>query len=109
MLVCVFILCTCFITYISRLDWEKAAKEVIQALTARACTGICWDETGSVSQPALSSSALEQNPALPRHPCIQLPPAQALSALRVSPCTLFGDTKLRADGVTGATSALSIT
>ncbi|NWI08014.1 S47A2 protein, partial [Tichodroma muraria] len=27
MLVCVFILCTCFITYISRLDWEKAAKE----------------------------------------------------------------------------------
>ncbi|NXR19571.1 S47A1 protein, partial [Cinclus mexicanus] len=27
MLVCVFILCTCFITYISRVDWEKAAKE----------------------------------------------------------------------------------
>ncbi|NWW03388.1 S47A1 protein, partial [Oreocharis arfaki] len=27
MLVCVFILCTCFITYISRLDWEKAAKQ----------------------------------------------------------------------------------
>ncbi|NXO88484.1 S47A1 protein, partial [Certhia brachydactyla] len=27
MLVCVFILCTCFVTYISRLDWEKAAKE----------------------------------------------------------------------------------
>ncbi|NWZ81948.1 S47A2 protein, partial [Poecile atricapillus] len=27
MLVCVFILCTCFITYISRLNWEKAAKE----------------------------------------------------------------------------------
>ncbi|XP_023795089.1 multidrug and toxin extrusion protein 1-like isoform X2 [Cyanistes caeruleus] len=27
MLICVFILCTCFITYISRLNWEKAAKE----------------------------------------------------------------------------------
>ncbi|NXT61739.1 S47A2 protein, partial [Chaetops frenatus] len=27
MLVCVFILCTCFVTYISRLDWEQAAKE----------------------------------------------------------------------------------
>ncbi|NXN80863.1 S47A1 protein, partial [Bombycilla garrulus] len=27
MLVSVFILCTCFVTYISRLDWEKAAKE----------------------------------------------------------------------------------
>ncbi|NXC00714.1 S47A1 protein, partial [Orthonyx spaldingii] len=27
MLVSVFILCTCFITYISRLDWEKAAEE----------------------------------------------------------------------------------
>ncbi|NWX31524.1 S47A1 protein, partial [Notiomystis cincta] len=27
MLVCVFILCTCSLTYISRLDWEKAAKE----------------------------------------------------------------------------------
>ncbi|NXE43552.1 S47A1 protein, partial [Ptilorrhoa leucosticta] len=27
MLVCVFILCTCFITYIYRLNWEKAAKE----------------------------------------------------------------------------------
>ncbi|NWT15371.1 S47A1 protein, partial [Vireo altiloquus] len=27
MLVCVFILCTCFITYISRLDWEQAAKK----------------------------------------------------------------------------------
>ncbi|NXV07065.1 S47A1 protein, partial [Cettia cetti] len=27
MLACVFILCTCFITYIYRLDWEKAAKE----------------------------------------------------------------------------------
>ncbi|NXL72886.1 S47A2 protein, partial [Leptocoma aspasia] len=27
MLVCVFILCTCFITYISRLDWERAAKK----------------------------------------------------------------------------------
>ncbi|XP_039576619.1 multidrug and toxin extrusion protein 1-like [Passer montanus] len=26
MLVCVFILCTCFLTYISRVDWEKAAK-----------------------------------------------------------------------------------
>ncbi|KAI1231772.1 hypothetical protein IHE44_0007407, partial [Lamprotornis superbus] len=27
MLVSVFILCTCFVTYISRMDWEKAAKE----------------------------------------------------------------------------------
>ncbi|NXW67179.1 S47A2 protein, partial [Hirundo rustica] len=27
MLACVFILCTCFTTYIYRLDWEKAAKE----------------------------------------------------------------------------------
>ncbi|NXR31023.1 S47A2 protein, partial [Zosterops hypoxanthus] len=27
MLACVFILCTCFVTYIYRLDWEKAAKE----------------------------------------------------------------------------------
>ncbi|NXI16670.1 S47A2 protein, partial [Irena cyanogastra] len=27
MLVCVFILCTCFVTYISRVDWEKAAKK----------------------------------------------------------------------------------
>nr|XP_041575962.1 multidrug and toxin extrusion protein 1 isoform X1 [Taeniopygia guttata] len=27
MLVCVFIICTSFLTYISRLDWEKAAKE----------------------------------------------------------------------------------
>ncbi|NXB72667.1 S47A1 protein, partial [Donacobius atricapilla] len=27
MLACVFILCTCFIIYICRLDWEKAAKE----------------------------------------------------------------------------------
>ncbi|NXE00509.1 S47A1 protein, partial [Chaetorhynchus papuensis] len=27
MLVCVFILCTCFITYISRLDWEKAVTQ----------------------------------------------------------------------------------
>ncbi|NXU40431.1 S47A1 protein, partial [Drymodes brunneopygia] len=27
MLACVFILCTCFITFISRVDWEKAAKE----------------------------------------------------------------------------------
>ncbi|NXQ16464.1 S47A1 protein, partial [Peucedramus taeniatus] len=27
MLICVFILCTSFLTYISRLDWEKAAKE----------------------------------------------------------------------------------
>ncbi|NXY63665.1 S47A1 protein, partial [Callaeas wilsoni] len=27
MLICVFMLCTCFVTYISRLDWEKAAKE----------------------------------------------------------------------------------
>ncbi|XP_053851178.1 multidrug and toxin extrusion protein 1-like isoform X3 [Vidua macroura] len=27
MLVCIFILCTCFLIYISRLDWEKAAKE----------------------------------------------------------------------------------
>lgn len=109
MLVCVFILCTCFITYISRLDWEKAAKEVIQALTARACTGKVLSALLGWDRLSLMASALGQNPALPRHPCIQLPPAQALSALRVSPCTLFGDTKLRADGVTGATSALSIT
>lgn len=67
MLACVFILCTCFITYISRLDWEKAAKEVIQAL----CPAVgrpsapCWDETGSISSPVLSSIAPEQNPALP--------------------------------------------
>ncbi|NXY16899.1 S47A1 protein, partial [Atrichornis clamosus] len=27
MLVCVFILCTCFVTYISRMDWKKAAEE----------------------------------------------------------------------------------
>ncbi|NXD41402.1 S47A1 protein, partial [Copsychus sechellarum] len=27
MLVCVFILCSCFVTYICRVDWEKAAKE----------------------------------------------------------------------------------
>ncbi|NWT97391.1 S47A1 protein, partial [Urocynchramus pylzowi] len=27
MLICVFILCTCFLTYISRVNWEKAAKE----------------------------------------------------------------------------------
>lgn len=39
MLACVFILCTCFVTYIYRLDWEKAAKEVIEALTAHPCTG----------------------------------------------------------------------
>lgn len=39
MLVCVFMLCTSFLTYISRVDWEKAAKKVIQALTAHPCTG----------------------------------------------------------------------
>ncbi|NXU09649.1 S47A1 protein, partial [Pardalotus punctatus] len=27
MLICVFILCTCFITYIYRVDWQKAAEE----------------------------------------------------------------------------------
>ncbi|NXA05385.1 S47A1 protein, partial [Sapayoa aenigma] len=27
MLVCVFILCTCFLTYISRMDWKKAAEK----------------------------------------------------------------------------------
>uniref|UniRef100_A0A8C5X047 Multidrug and toxin extrusion protein n=1 Tax=Malurus cyaneus samueli TaxID=2593467 RepID=A0A8C5X047_9PASS len=39
MLVSVFILCTCFVIYIARLDWKKAALEVIQALTALPCTG----------------------------------------------------------------------
>uniref|UniRef100_A0A8C3NKJ2 Multidrug and toxin extrusion protein n=1 Tax=Geospiza parvula TaxID=87175 RepID=A0A8C3NKJ2_GEOPR len=39
MLVCVFMLCSSFLTYISRVDWEKAAKKVIQALTAHPCTG----------------------------------------------------------------------
>ena len=34
MLVCVSILCTCFIAYISRMDWRKAAEEVTHAPTA---------------------------------------------------------------------------
>lgn len=34
MLVCVSILCTCFIAYISRMDWRKAAEEVTRAPTA---------------------------------------------------------------------------
>lgn len=34
MLVCVSILCTCFIAYISRTDWRKAAEEVTCAPTA---------------------------------------------------------------------------
>ncbi|RLV97106.1 hypothetical protein DV515_00012103 [Chloebia gouldiae] len=55
MLVCVFILCTSFLTYISRLDWEKAAKEVIRALTAHPCTGnvlsalLAWDRLNLMS------------------------------------------------------------
>uniref|UniRef100_A0A8B9YV62 Multidrug and toxin extrusion protein n=1 Tax=Buteo japonicus TaxID=224669 RepID=A0A8B9YV62_9AVES len=34
MLICVSILCTCFITYISRMDWRKAAEEVTRTPTA---------------------------------------------------------------------------
>lgn len=34
MLISVFILCTCFIAYISRMDWRKAAEEVTRAPTA---------------------------------------------------------------------------
>lgn len=62
MLACVFILCTCFVTYIYRLDWEKAAKEVTQALGRTSVP--CWDGTGSISCPVLTFSALEQNAAL---------------------------------------------
>uniref|UniRef100_A0A8B9F6D4 Multidrug and toxin extrusion protein n=1 Tax=Amazona collaria TaxID=241587 RepID=A0A8B9F6D4_9PSIT len=39
MLVCVSILCTCFIAYISRMDWRKAAEEVICAPTASCPAG----------------------------------------------------------------------
>lgn len=90
MLASVFIICSCFVTYISRVNWEKAAKEVIQALTGPQC-------------PAGMRQAQSHVQCCP---CIQLPPAPALSGLELSPCTLFGDTNFRADWVTQAASAL---
>lgn len=131
MLVCVSILCTCFIAYISRTDWRKAAEEVTCAPAAsrpasgKGPRGLGWNHSGMRQHhgldptgqccPGLSPPVPPVKPSAPvtvatslysilSHMCTQWP--QGFPLHLVPP--LVGDMKHKADGVTEATSTLSI-
>uniref|UniRef100_A0A663FI32 Solute carrier family 47 member 2 n=1 Tax=Aquila chrysaetos chrysaetos TaxID=223781 RepID=A0A663FI32_AQUCH len=67
MLVCVSILCTCFVAYISRMDWRKAAEEVTHAPTAS-----CAASGKVLSALAGIRSGIRQHPGVDAHNSVVL-------------------------------------
>lgn len=114
MLVCVSMLCTCFVVYISRMDWRKAAEEVTHAPHCVPPAGtslVLWlgsqqDQAAPQDQPCPGSPAKPSAPVFgtvaisvdspPPHMCTRQP--QSVSVHLVP--TWAGDMKLKADRVT---------